>query len=195
MVERYDKNKLEQIIKIKLIFGSIVLVSGIIGFILISCNESFNNLVFQVLSTILVLIGMLILALMGIEVRKISIENSYIKLEKYIVQNDTYISLLYKIYLNNNLFNELEKRNIKLYSNFPIIWEEAFQLEIVNEDKKMIIIYYEDRIMCTVLKIDKYEFDIDEAKWKEFSVESFKTEVEVYNYIEERYNELLINQK
>ena len=135
MVKRYDKNKLKKIISIKLILGTIFLVLGIIGFILIEYNESLDELGFQVLSIAFVCIGLLISSLIGIELRKNDIENNYLKVEKYIFECDTYISLLYKMYLNNTLLNETNNRGIKIYNCFPIMWEDAFEVEIINYDK------------------------------------------------------------
>ena len=187
MVKRYDKNRLKKIISIKLILGTIFLVLGIIGFILIECNESLDELGFQVLSTAFVCIGLLISSLIGIELRKNDIENNYLKLEKYIAECDTYICLLYEMYLTNYLLDELNNRNIKLYSSFPIMLEDAFQVEIISNDKKLIIIFYGDKIMYTILKIDKYQFDINEAQWKEESLKDFTDNNEIIDYIEEKY--------
>ena len=187
MVKRYDKNKLKKIILIKLMLGIVALIFGIIGFILIECNESLDELGFQVLSTVFVCTGLLISSLIGIELRKNDIENNYLKLEKYIAECDTYISLLYGMYLSNYLLDELNNRNIKLYSSFPIMWEDAFQVEIISNDKKLIIIFYEDKIMYTILKIDKYQFDINEAHWKEEPLKEFGGNDEIIEYIEDKY--------
>lgn len=187
MVKRYDKNKLKKIILIKLMLGIVVLVFGIIGFILIEYNELMDELWFQVISTVFVFAGLLICSLIGIELRKNDIENNYLKVEKYIFECDTYISLLYKMYLNNTLLNEINNRGIKIYNCFPIMWEDAFEVEIINKDKKLIIIFYDDKIMYTILKIDKYQFDINEAQWKEETVKYFTDNNEIIDYIEEKY--------
>ena len=165
-------------------------MKGIIGFILIECNKSFDSTGIQVLLFTFVCAGLLIFALIGIELKKYDAENNYLKIEKYIDECNTYISLLYEMYLTNYLLDELNNRNIKLYSSLPIIWEDAFQIEIIIDDKKMIIIFYEDRIMYAFLKIDKYEFDINEAKWKEESFKEFSSKKEIIDYIEEKYYKL-----
>ena len=190
MVKRYDKNKLKKIISIKLTFGIIFLVLGIIGFILIEYNLLLDELGFQVLSTAFVCIGLLISSLIGIELRKNDIENNYLKLEKYIAECDTYVSLLYKMYLNNYLSDELSDRGIKICKCFPIMWEDSFEVEIINNDKKLIIVFSEDKIMYTILKVDKYGFDINEAQWKEESLKEFKENNEIIDYIEEKYYQL-----
>lgn len=190
MVKRYDKNKLKKIISIKLTFGIIFLVLGIIGFILIEYNLLLDELGFQVLSTAFVCIGLLISSLIGIELRKNDIENNYLKLEKYIAECDTYVSLLYKTYLNNYLSYELSDRGIKICKCFPIMWEDSFEVEIINNDKKLIIVFSEDKIMYTILKVDKYGFDINEAQWKEESLKEFKENNEIIDYIEEKYYQL-----
>ena len=44
--------------------------------------------------------------------------------------------------------------------------------------------------MYTILKIDKYEFDINEAKWKEINNINFENEEQIVDFIVEKYQEI-----
>mgnify|MGYP003296727543 FL=1 len=44
--------------------------------------------------------------------------------------------------------------------------------------------------MYTILKIDKYEFDINEAKWKEVSNIKFNNEEQIVDFISSIYKNI-----
>jgi len=92
--------------------------------------------------------------------------------------------------LNNNLITKLAEKNIQLFSNYPITHEDEYVIEIINNDKKLIIEFYEDKVMYTILKIDKYEFDINEAKWKEVSNIKFNNEEQIIDFISNIYKNI-----
>ena len=134
--------------------------------------------------------GLSFLVLIAKDFRKIDIENILEKIEKYISECDSYISMLYKMHLNNDLITKLAEKNIKLFSNYPITYEDEYVIEIINNDKKLIIEFYEDKVMYTILKIDKYEFDINEAKWKEVSNIKFINEQQIIDFISNIYKNI-----
>ena len=98
--------------------------------------------------------------------------------------------MLYKMHLNNDLITKLSEKNIQVFCNYPIIYEDEYVIEIINGDKKLIIEFYEDKVMYTILKIDKYEFNIDEAKWKEINNINFKNEEQIIDFISNVYKNI-----
>lgn len=190
MIKRYNKKLLKKNILIKLIVGMFVVAISIVGFILIENNETFNKLYIQIILACIFIVGLTVLVLIAKDLRKLDIEKNYEQIEKYISECESYISMLYKMYLNNELITKLAEKNIQLFSNYPITHEDEYVIEIINNDKKLIIEFYEDKVMYTILKIDKYEFDINKAKWKEVSNIKFNNEEQIVDFIVEKYQEI-----
>ena len=190
MIKRYNKKLLKKKIIAKFIIGLLIMIPGIAGLILTENNEVFDKLYIEIICTGIFIGGLSFLVLIAKDFRKIDIENNFEQIEKYISECDSYISMLYKMYLNNDLITKLAEKNIQLFSNYPITYEDEYVIEIINNDKKLIIEFYEDKVMYTILKIDKYEFDINEAKWKEVSNIKFNNEEQIVDFIVEKYQEI-----
>ena len=99
--------------------------------------------------------------------------------------------MLYKTHLNNELITKLAEKNIQLISNYPIIYEDAYIVEIINKDKKLIFEFYEDKAMYTIFKIDKYVFDINKVKWNEINNIKLSNEEQIIDFIVEKYKETI----
>lgn len=190
MIKRYDAKVLKKNIRVKLITGLILVILSIVGLIFIENNEEFNKLYIQIIIVCIFIAGLTVLVLIAKDLRKLDIEKNYEQIEKYISECNSYISILYKMHLNNNLITKLAEKNIQLFSNYPITYEDEYVIEIIKNDKKLIIEFYEDKVMYTILKIDKYEFDINEAKWKEISNIKFNNEEQIVDFIVEKYQEI-----
>ena len=165
MIKRYNKKLLKKSIIVKLIIGLLIMIPGIVGLIITENNEVFDKLYIEIICTCMFIVGVSFLVLIAKDFRKLDIEENIEQIEKYISECDSYISMLYKMHLNNDLITKLAEKNIKLFCNYTITYEDEYVIEIINNDKKLIIEFYEDKVMYTILKIDKYEFDINEAKW------------------------------
>lgn len=197
MIQRYDKKKLQSIIKRKIIIGSILVLLGAICFILIEMIDSLNNIYTQIAVTLLVLTGIIIAALVGIEFRKIEEENKYLALEKYIDETDEcnkHIRILYKMFLNGTLIEELNKMGIDVLNVFPYEMNESIELEFVDKDHKLVMIFYEEVISYSTIKLDKYIFD-DDTVIKEILDFTLNSEEDILALIQEIYNEFLNRQK
>lgn len=190
MIKRYNKKLLKKSIIVKLIIGLLIMIPGIVGLILTENNEVFDKLYIEIICICIFIGGLSFLVLIAKDFRKIDIENILEKIEKYISECDSYISMLYKMHLNNDLITKLAEKNIKLFSNYPITYEDEYVIEIINNDKKLIIEFYEDKVMYTILKIDKYEFDINEAKWKEINNINFENEEQIIDFISSIYKNI-----
>ena len=190
MIKRYNKKLLKKSIIVKLIIGLLIMIPGIVGLIITENNEVFDKLYIEIICTCIFIGGLSFLVLIAKDFRKIDIENKLEQIEKYISECDSYISMLYKMHLNNNLITKLAEKNIQLFSNYPITHEDEYVIEIINNDKELIIEFYEDKAMYTILKIDKYEFDINEAKWKEISNIKFNNEEQIIDFISNIYKNI-----
>ena len=190
MIKRYNKKLLKKSIIVKLIIGLLIMISGIVGLIITENNEVFDKLYIEIICTGIFIGGLSFLVPIAKDFRKIDIENILEKIEKYISECDSYISMLYKMHLNNDLITKLAEKNIQLFSNYPITYEDEYVIEIINNDKKLIIEFYEDKVMYTILKIDKYEFDINEAKWKEIKNINFENEEQIIDFISSIYKNI-----
>ena len=190
MIKRYNKKLLKKSIIVKLIIGLLIMIPGIVGLILTENNEAFDKLYIEIICTCIFLGGLSFLVPIAKDFRKIDIENNLEQIEKYISECDSYISILYKMHLKNELINKLAEKNIQLFCNYPITNEDEYVIEIINNDKKLIIEFYEDKVMYTILKIDKYEFDINEAKWKEVSNIKFNNEEQIIDFISNIYKNI-----
>ena len=190
MIKRYNKKLLKKNIIVKLIIGLLIMMPGIVGLILTENNEAFDKLYIEIIFLCIVFCGLSFLVLIAKDFRKIDIENRLEQIEKYISDCNSYISMLYKMHLNNDLITKLAEKNIQLFSNYPITHEDEYVIEIINNDKKLIIEFYEDKVMYTILKIDKYEFDINEAKWKEISNIKFNNEEQIIDFISNIYKNI-----
>lgn len=190
MIKRYNKKLLKKSIIVKLIIGLLIMIPGIVGLIITENNEVFDKLYIEIICICIFIGGLSFLVLIAKDFRKIDIENKFEQIEKYISECDSYISMLYKMHLNNDLITKLAEKNIKLFSNYPITYEDEYVIEIINNDKKLIIEFYEDKVMYTILKIDKYEFDINEAKWKEVSNIKFNNEEQIIDFISNIYKNI-----
>ena len=190
MIKRYNKKLLKKSIIVKLIIGLLIMIPGIVGLILTENNEVFDKLYIEIICTCIFIGGLSFLVLIAKDFRKIDIENNFEQIEKYISECDSHISMLYKMYLNNDLITKLAEKNIQLFSNYPITHEDEYVIEIINNDKKLIIEFYEDKVMYTILKIDKYEFDINEAKWKEINNINFENEEQIIDFISSIYKNI-----
>ena len=190
MIKRYNKKLLKKSIIVKLIIGLLIMIPGIVGLILTENNEVFDKLYIEIICTCIFIGGLSFLVLIAKDFRKIDIENNFEQIEKYISECDSHISMLYKMYLNNDLITKLAEKNIQLFSNYPITHEDEYVIEIINNDKKLIIEFYEDKVMYTILKIDKYEFDNNEAKWKEINNINFENEEQIIDFISSIYKNI-----
>ena len=190
MIKRYNKKLLKKSIIVKLIIGLLIMIPGIVGLVLTENNEAFDKLYIEIICTCIFLGGLSFLVPIAKDFRKIDIENNLEQIEKYISECDSYISMLYKMHLNNDLITKLAEKNIQLFCNYPITNEDEYVIEIINNDKKLIIEFYEDKVMYTILKIDKYEFDINEAKWKEVSNIKFNNEEQIIDFISNIYKNI-----
>lgn len=190
MIKRYNKKLLKKSIIVKLIIGLLIMIPGIVGLILTENNEVFDKLYIEIICICIFIGGLSFLVLIAKDLRKLDIEKNYKQIEKYILECDSYISMLYKMHLNNDLITKLAEKNIQLFSNYPITHEDEYVIEIINNDKKLIIEFYEDKVMYTILKIDKYEFDINEAKWKEVSNIKFNNEEQIIDFISNIYKNI-----
>ena len=190
MIKRYNKKLLKKSIIVKLIIGLLIMIPGIVGLIITENNEVFDKLYIEIICTCIFIGGLSFLVLIAKDLRKLDIEKNNEQIEKYILECNSYISMLYKMHLNNDLITKLAEKNIQLFSNYPITHEDEYVIEIINNDKKLIIEFYEDKVMYTILKIDKYEFDINEAKWKEINNINFENEEQIVDFIVEKYQEI-----
>ena len=190
MIKRYNKKLLKKSIIVKLIIGLLIMIPGIVGLIITENNEVFDKLYIEIICICIFIGGLSFLVLIAKDFRKIDIENKLEQIEKYISECDSYISMVYKMHLKNNLITKLAEKNIQLFSNYPITHEDEYVIEIINNDKKLIIEFYEDKVMYTILKIDKYEFDINEAKWKEVSNIKFNNEEQIIDFISNIYKNI-----
>ena len=190
MIKRYNKKLLKKCIIVKLIIGLLIMIPGIVGLIITENNEVFDKLYIEIICTCIFIGGLSFLVLIAKDLRKLDIEKNNEQIEKYILECNSYISMLYKMHLNNDLITKLAEKNIQLFSNYPITHEDEYVIEIINNDKKLIIEFYEDKVMYTILKIDKYEFDINEAKWKEVSNIKFNNEEQIIDFISNIYKNI-----
>ena len=190
MIKRYNKKLLKKSIIVKLTIGLLIMIPGIVGLIITENNEVFDKLYIEIICTCMFIGGLSFLVLIAKDFRKIDIENNLEQIEKYISECDSYISMLYKMHLNNNLITKLAEKNIQLFSNYPITYEDEYVIEIINNDKKLIVEFYEDKVMYTILKIDKYEFDINESKWKEINNINFENEEQIIDFISNIYKNI-----
>ena len=190
MIKRYNKKLLKKSIVVKLIIGLLIMIPGIVGLIITENNEVFDKLYIKIICICIFIGGLSFLVLIAKDLRKLDIEKNNEQIEKYILECNSYISMLYKMHLNNDLITKLAEKNIQLFSNYPITYEDEYVIEIINNDKKLIVDFYEDKVMYTILKIDKYEFDIKEAKWKEVSNIKFINEEQIVDFIVEKYQEI-----
>ena len=190
MIKRYNKKLLKKSIIVKLIIGLLIMISGIVGLIITENNEVFDKLYIEIICTCIFIGGLSFLVLIAKDLRKLDIEKNNEEIEKYILECNSYISMLYKMHLNNDLITKLAEKNIQLFSNYPITYEDEYVIEIIYNDKKLIVEFYEDKVMYTILKIDKYEFDINEAKWKEVSNIKFINEEQIIDFISNIYKNI-----
>lgn len=190
MIKRYNKKLLKKSIIVKLIIGLLIMIPGIVGLIITENNEVFDKLYIEIICTCIFIGGLSFLVLIAKDLRKLDIENKLEQIEKYILEFNSYISMLYKMHLNNDLITKLAEKNIQLFSNYPITNEDEYVIEIINNDKKLIVEFYEDKVMYTILKIDKYEFDINEAKWKEINNINFENEEQIIDFISNIYKNI-----
>ena len=190
MIKRYNKKLLKKKIIAKFIIGLLIMIPGIVGLIITEINEVFDKLYIEIICTCIFIGGLSFLVLIAKDLRKIDIENEFEQIEKYISECDSYISMLYKMHLNNDLITKLSEKNIQVFCNYPITYEDEYVIEIINGDKKLIIEFYEDKGMYTTLKIDKYEFITDEAKWKEINNINFKNEEQIIDFIYNIYKNI-----
>ena len=190
MIKRYNKKLLKKSIIVKLIIGLLIMIPGIVGLIITENNEVFDKLYIEIICTCMFIVGSSFLVLIAKDFRKLDIEENIEQIEKYISECDSYISMLYKMHLNNDLITKLAEKNIQLLSNYTITYEDEYVIEIINGDKKLIIEFYEDKVMYTILKIDKYVFNTDEAKWKEVSNINFKNEEQIIDFISNVYKNI-----
>ena len=191
MIKRYNKKLLKKSIIVKLIIGLLIMIPGIVGLILTENNEVFDKFYIEIICICIFIGGLSFLVLIAKDLRKLDIEKNNEQIEKYILECNSYISMLYKMHLNNDLITKLAEKNIQLFSNYPITYEDEYVIEIINNDKKLIIEFYEDKVMYTILKIDKYEFDINEAKWKEINNINFENDEQIIRFIVEKYREIM----
>ena len=141
--------------------------------------------------------GIIFAALVGIEFRKFEEENKYLALEKYIDETDEcnkHIGILYKMFLNGTLIEELNKMGIAVLNVFPYEMNEAIELEFVDKNHKLVIIFYEEVISYSTIKLDKYIFD-DDTVIKEILDFTLNSEEDILALIQEIYNEFLNRQK
>lgn len=190
MIKRYDAKVLKKNIRVKLITGLILIILSIVGFILIENNETFDKLYIQIILACIFIGGLSFLVHIAKELKKMDIEKNNEQIEKYISECDSYISILYKMHLKNELINKLAEKNIQVFCNYPIIYEDEYIIELINDDKKLVIEFYEDKVKYTILEIDKYEFDINEAKWKEINNINFENDEQIIRFIVEKYREI-----
>ena len=154
MIKRYNKKLLKKSIIVKLVIGLLIMIPGIVGLIITENNEVFDKLYIEIICTCIFIGGLSFSVLIAKDLRKIDIENEFEQIEKYISECDSYISMLYKMHLNNDLITKLSEKNIQVFCNYPITYEDEYVIEIINGDKKLIIEFYEDKVMYTTLKID-----------------------------------------
>ena len=190
MIKRYNKKLLKKSIIVKLIIGLLIMMPGIVGLIITENNEVFDKLYIEIICTCIFIGGLSFLVLIAKDLRKLDIEKNNEQIEKYILECNSYISMIYKMHLNNDLITKLAEKNIQLFSNYPITYEDEYVIEIINNDKKLIVEFYEDKVMYTILKIDKYEFDINEAKWKEINNMNFENEEQIIDFISNIYKNI-----
>ena len=88
-------------------------------------------------------------------------------------------------------YDTINEKNIQVFCNYPIIYEDEYIIELINDDKKLVIEFYEDKVKYTILEIDKYEFDINEAKWKEINNINFENDEQIIRFIVEKYREIM----
>ena len=191
MIQRHNKVELKKIIKKKLMIGLLLLMIGVLFLILIENIQLLNNIGLQIISVLLILSGMAVLSLIGIELNKIGIENSYLELEKYIEKFNNHIAILYKMHMNGKLEAELKKCQLNLSDFFPSIVDESYELEIVDNNKKMTVIFYPNRVIYTTWNLDKYAVDLNKSKWNEVVDIVFESEGDIISFILKCYNNCL----
>lgn len=190
MINRYDSKVLKKSIFVKLISGIILIILSIVGLIFIENNEKFNKLYIQIILVFIFIAGLAIFVSIAKNLRKLDIEKNHKQIEKYILECDSYISTLYQMHLNNDLITKLSEKNIQLFSNYPIVYEDEYVIEIIRDDKKLIIQFYEKIIKYAIVKIDKYEFEINEAKWNKINNFNFNSKEQIIEFISNVYNNI-----
>lgn len=190
MINRYDSKVLKKSIFVKLISGIILIILSIVGLIFIENNEKFNKLYIQIILVFIFIAGLAIFVSIAKNLRKLDIEKNHKQIEKYILECDSYISMLYQMHLNNDLITKLSEKNIQLFSNYPIVYEDEYVIEIIRDDKKLIIQFYEKIIKYAIVKIDKYEFEINEAKWNKINNFNFNSKEQIIEFISNVYNNI-----
>ena len=190
MIKRYNKKLLKKSIIVKLIIGLLIMIPGIVGLIITENNEVFDKLYIEIICTCIFIGGLSFLVLIAKDLKKMDIEKKNEQIEKYISECDSYISILYKMHLKNELINKLAEKNIQVFCSYPIIYEDEYIIELINDDKQLVIEFYEDKVKYTILEIDKYEFDVNEAKWKEINNVNFENDEQIIRFIVEKYREI-----
>lgn len=192
MLKRYDKKKLKRNIIKKFLIAIPIICTSIFFFILIENNEEYNNIYIQMLSVVLFFIGLAPIVLIAKDLRRFDIESRNEKIEKYISElDDSNILKLCEMYLYDDLERYFYKLNIKLYTYFPIEWDDAFQMEFEYNDKKIIFIFHIDFISYTISDINEYDFNNGNKDWINLTYINFDNKEQLLEYVVKLYNDII----
>ena len=192
MLKRYDKKKIKRNIIKKFLISIPIICISIVFFILIENNVEFNNIYIQIFSVVLFYIGLIPFVFIAKDLRRLDIEDRNKKIEKYISElNDNNILKLCEMYLYDDLEKYFDKLNIKLYTCFPIEWDDAFQIEFEYNKKKIILLFHIDFILYVILDINEYDFNKESKDWNNLPYASFDNKEQLLDYIVKVYNEII----
>lgn len=192
MLKRYDKKKLKRNIIKKILISIPIICTSIAFFILIENNVEYDNIYIQIFSVVLFFIGLVPITLIGKDLRRLDIEDRNKKIEKYISElNDNNILKLCEMYLYDDLEKYFDKLNMKLYTCFPIEWDDAFQMEFEHNNKKVILLFHIDLISFAILDINEYDFNEESKDWNNLPYVSFDNKEQLLDYIVKAYNKII----
>lgn len=192
MLKRYNKKKLKRNIIKKFLISIPIICTSIAIFILIENNVEFNNIYIQIFSVVLFFIGLVPITLIGKDLRRLDIEDRNEIFEKYISElNDINILKLCEMYFYDDLEKYFNKLNMKLYTCFPIEWDDAFQMEFEYNNKKVILLFHIDLISYAILDINEYDFNEENKEWNNLPYVDFDNKEQLLEYIVKAYNEII----
>lgn len=188
MIKRYNKKEMKKQLLLKVIIGSIISIISLIGLSLTENIKGMNRLEFEIIFSILFLIGLFIIALIGINLRRLDQENRLIELENYILEYNNNVSLLYELYLNNSLYTKLIEKVSKVYL-FPNSMNKTFMLELVKDNKRIVFNFTIESIFYLEINDTEKYYDEEDDDWIELPFLSFESESSVIKYLLEKYNQ------
>ena len=151
---------------------------------------TFDSLIFMVLFLIVAVLSLIIFIMTMVTECKNEKNKEETQIKSFIEswKEDNVlpnIALLYEMHINNK-FNKLKDEGINIYT-FLDKFSEAYEIELVKDNKTMRLIFDEDYVYTA--KTDSFKTDLNSAKYDEFTIK-FENEDDVLKYIKNKYNEL-----